>query len=67
MKIQINQESHTLEHGKTIKALLSDLGYQQIDGLALAINDEVVPKKNWEEREVQPDDRLTLIQATQGG
>lgn len=67
MKVHINQEPHSLDQKKTLKELLSDLGYGHDDGIALAINDEVVPRKNWENRELANEDHITLIHATQGG
>ena len=44
---------------------------QQLDitskGLAIAINNAVVPKNDWEQTKLTEQDKITLIKATQGG
>jgi sulfur carrier protein len=42
-------------------------GQAQTRGLAVAINDTVVPRADWATHAVQPHDRILLIRATQGG
>ncbi|MCF0070685.1 sulfur carrier protein ThiS [Dyadobacter sp. CY261] len=36
-------------------------------GIAVAINQSVVPKSDWHTRQLSPNDQITLITATQGG
>ena len=36
-------------------------------GIALAVNEKVVPKKEWEKFELKENDKVLLIKATQGG
>ncbi len=40
---------------------------RQADGIAVAVNGEVVPKGSWSERTLQADDRVEIIRAVQGG
>ena len=51
--------------------LLSDLlaarGIIEPRGLAVAVNDAVVPRAEWPTHALQPHDRITIIRATQGG
>jgi sulfur carrier protein len=36
-------------------------------GCAVAVNDEVVPRREWSERGVAPGDRVEVLTAAQGG
>ena len=47
--------------------LLAARGIVQPHGIAVAVNDAVVPRAEWLTRAVQPQDRITIIRATQGG
>lgn len=66
MEIYINQEPRNIEEGKNLSGLIADLGIP-IKGIALAINNAVVPRKEWEHRLLKTNDRITIIKATQGG
>jgi len=37
------------------------------NGIAIAINNKVVSKTNWDATQIQENDSITIIQATQGG
>lgn len=36
-------------------------------GVAVAVNDEIVRKKDWATHTLQPDDRVEIVTARQGG
>lgn len=36
-------------------------------GVAVAVNDEVVPRTDWADRVVRPGDRIDVLTAVQGG
>ncbi len=67
MEVQVNKQSQQTEEGATLTQLLNTLGFEETRGLAVAINDLVVPKKQWGEHQLQPNDHITIIRATQGG
>jgi sulfur carrier protein len=68
MNVTINQNETTLEKGTTIKDLIESYGYEAYgEGLAVAINDQVIPKNQWDQYTLAEHDDVTLIQATQGG
>ncbi|MCZ6678678.1 MAG: sulfur carrier protein ThiS [Candidatus Poribacteria bacterium] len=68
MNIQVNGKSKGVQPGLTLHQLLLDL---QIDpsqpGIAVALNREVVPRKQWEETEIQPESEVEIIRAVRGG
>jgi len=44
-----------------------DCPVANIKGIAIAVNDKVIPKSKWEEFYLQKEDRILAIGATQGG
>ena len=68
MNIKVNGETKAVSPGLTLQQLLSDL---EIDpsrpGIAVAIDQEVVPRTEWKETEIQPDNEIEIIRAAQGG
>ena len=68
MNIKVNGETKAVSPGLTLQQLLLDL---EIDpsrpGIAVAINQEVVRRTEWEEIEIQPDNEIEIIRAAQGG
>lgn len=67
MQVFVNQESQEVQEDATIQELVKDMGYTETDGIAVAINDQVIPKNTWETQPLNPEDSITLIRATQGG
>lgn len=51
-----------------VRGLLAELGYDPAGrGIAVARNDEVVPRGEWERATLAPGDRVEIIGAVQGG
>jgi sulfur carrier protein len=67
MEIFINNRKTLTTAGKILSGLLEDLSFQDTRGIAIAINNEVIPKSSWHELELKDSDRVTIITATQGG
>ena len=68
MIIKVNGEAKEVSPGLTLHQLLLDI---EIDpsrpGIAVAINQEVVLRTQWEETEIQPESEIEIIRAAQGG
>ncbi len=66
MKIYLNQQPIEVAIETTVKEMLES---QQIvtDGTAVAVNNKLVPKSEWETFQLNNDDKLTVIRATFGG
>ena len=68
MNIKVNGEIKEVSPGLTLHQLLLDL---EIDpsrpGIAVAINQEVIHRTQWEETEIRPDSEIEIIRAAQGG
>lgn len=67
MEVTINQEKQELQEGLTVAELVAAHGYESGDGIAVAINEEVIPKHDWHNRVLKAKDNVTVIRATQGG
>lgn len=67
MEILINNQKQTITENTTLQAIVNaQLGDKQ-KGIAIAINDTVIPKSNWETHIIQSNDKILIIKATQGG
>ena len=54
--------------GATIAELLADLGIEaRARGVAVAVDGEVVPRAEWDERRVNEGERVEALSAMQGG
>jgi sulfur carrier protein len=65
--ILVNDRPHPLAAGATVAELLRDLAQAERKGIAVAVNGAVVARAEWAERVLAADDRVLIIQATQGG
>ncbi len=67
MVLFINNQKKEFSGRLSIVQLVQDLQLQSGRGLALAVNDQVVPKSEWETYSLNELDKVTIIRATQGG
>lgn len=67
MEIQINNELQTVQPGTTLHDVVFNLLQLNPAGMAIAVNDAIVPKSRWESTILQPKDQLLLIKACSGG
>lgn len=65
--ITINGKEFSSSLPTTIRQLFAELKTDINQGIAIAVNNEVIPKKEWETRTVSDNDNIILIKATQGG
>jgi thiamine biosynthesis protein ThiS len=65
--ILVNDRARALRPGETLAGLLAELGLADRKGVAVAVNGAVVPRPGWAGRVLDPEDRVLVIQATQGG
>lgn len=67
MQVFVNHEPVQLLLNPSLQAVLEQLNITESRGIALAVNNEVVPRKSWVEHLLHDQDRITLIRASQGG
>lgn len=67
MEITLNDKAYSVSENTSLyDVVLSQLGDKQ-KGVAVAVNDSVIPKTNWESYIIQSKDNILIIKATQGG
>lgn len=67
MKLSVNGEDREFSGSDTLQALLQEMGLASRKGIAVAVNQSVVPAREWPERALSEGDAVLVIQATQGG
>ena len=68
MNLTVNGKEVEAEPGITVQGLLAvSLQTDARDGIAVAVNGEVVPRGSWRQRKLQAGDSVEIIRAVQGG
>ncbi|MDB5013809.1 MAG: thiamine biosynthesis protein ThiS [Daejeonella sp.] len=67
MEIIIDKQVQYVQDNCSVQQLIESLFALPPKGLAIAINECVVPKSEWGTCILQSNDKLLLIKATQGG
>ena len=67
MNVIVNNKPVTLPDASGIDALLAQLNIPSPQGIAIAVNEQVVPKSEWNSCVLKDNDAVLLIRATQGG
>ena len=66
IRIKLNGEFREIKPGANLKILLDELNLP-LDGLAVAINDMVIPRKDYLETQLRDADHVEIIHAVGGG
>ncbi|MFH1319897.1 MAG: sulfur carrier protein ThiS [Bacteroidota bacterium] len=67
MVIVINNEPKIAATNSKLGKLLKELNLLDQKGFAVAVNDKVITRNDWDEFQLKENDRITIIKATQGG
>ena len=65
--IYINDKTYPLEKPQSLSDLFSSLKMDVSKGIAVALNNKVMPRADWGKSIVNTNDKIILIKATQGG
>lgn len=68
-RIVVNGEQRGAPGDGRLPSLLADLGVdlEHVRGIAVAVNDEVVRRRDWDEVRLSDGDRVEVVTAKQGG
>lgn len=66
MKLTVNSKETEVKDGCTITELATQLALPE-KGVAIAVNNKMIPRTEWAERILQPNDNLVVIKAACGG
>ena len=67
MDIFVNNQNCSLQTGVKLIAALEKNGVTSQRGIAVAVNNTVIPKAEWHNKVLNEHDKITIIKATQGG
>ena len=67
MEITINDQNKNVTDNLSVQHLLDLEIPDKQKGIAVAVNDSVVPKQDWAGRKLCENDKVLIIKATQGG
>jgi sulfur carrier protein len=67
MEVNINNQQVEVEEKTVLYTLLSLNNLAEKKGIAVAVNNKVLPKADWVKYQLQINDKITIIRATQGG
>ena len=63
----LNGKEISIEKENTLFDLLSLNGFSEKKGIAVALNNEVVTRSDWTNKQLKQGDKIIIIKATQGG
>lgn len=66
MKLTVNSKDTEAKDGCTLAELATRLALPE-KGVAIAVNNKMIPRTEWAERVLQPNDSLVVIKAACGG
>ena len=67
MEVFVNNQSTETAEDQSIALLLQELNINAQRGAAVAVNNVVITKSEWERHQLKTNDKITIIRATQGG
>ncbi len=67
MEVTVNKDRITLADNASVKDLLDQILGEKQKGVAIAIENVVLPRTDWQQRILIHGEKLILIRATQGG
>ena len=67
MKVFINEKESKVDNYCNIDKLLQSLTIVSYNGIAIAVNNEVISRNLWKDTFLKEDDNILIIEATKGG
>lgn len=64
--VLVNENPIEVEENATLTQLLQKVN-ASVEGIAIAINDEIIAKNTWKSKSIKNNDNVLIIKATQGG
>jgi sulfur carrier protein len=65
--MKINGQEFQLTSPKLLSVVFEENNIETPKGIAVAVNNKVIPRLKWNEQLVQQTDQILIIKATQGG
>ena len=63
----VNNQNYSFSSHLNLFSLLEELKIDSLNGIAIAVNETVIPKSEWEKYQLKNNDKIILIKAAAGG
>lgn len=67
MVITVNNQTYQFEASTTVKEVLEKLGLEGKNGMAVAVNEQIISHGEWQNTILNNEDKIILIGAVAGG
>lgn len=67
MIVSVNNQSVQTPEAATLSSLLVQLAIADKKGIAVAVDNAIVPRATWAHFSLSGNEKITILQATQGG
>ena len=67
MQITINKQIHTFDENTSLDNAISTLQLEEKKGIAVAVNEEIIPQSEWQKTTLFDEDKIIIIGAVAGG
>ncbi|MDR3705196.1 MAG: sulfur carrier protein ThiS [Paludibacteraceae bacterium] len=67
MQIILNEKGIDIQVQTSLHAILEQYNFSTQKGIAVAVNNAVVPRSEWQAHLLQENDKILVITATKGG
>ncbi|NHB67161.1 sulfur carrier protein ThiS [Perlabentimonas gracilis] len=67
MEILINDKPYTVNEHTSLSLALELIDIKNQSGIAVAVNNRVIPKAHWPGHTLSPNDKILVIRVAQGG
>jgi len=67
MTVFVNSNPIALTTVATLQQVLEEQHLHEQRGIAVAVNNNVIPKAEWQQKTLADNDKIVIIRATQGG
>jgi sulfur carrier protein len=67
MQITINKQNYQFEENTSLERAIETLELNETNGIALALNEEIIPRSEWNKTILFDEDKIIIIGAVAGG
>jgi sulfur carrier protein len=67
MTLTVNNQPFDIQPGASLETLLTQLALANQKGIAVAVHNAIVPRAAWAQFVLSGQEKITILQATQGG
>ncbi|MDO8999885.1 MAG: sulfur carrier protein ThiS [Bacteroidota bacterium] len=67
MEITLNNQTQIISEGTILYDIIFAQLNEKQNGVAVAVNNSVIPKQQWQSTIINQNDKILIIKATQGG